>query len=542
MIPPMVEEHPVLIVGGGVVGLSVSLFLARHGVASVLVERHPTTSIFPRARGVNGRTMELFRELGLEERIRDAGSRLAPAIGIYRGATLAEVLEKNGHGGFIMRKMRARGMRGQATKKSPTGPCRCTQEDLEPILVDEARRLGVDVRFATELTRFEQNEAGVTATLRERDGAESTVRCRYLVAADGARGRVREQLGIAMSGDPLSGHQLNVYFAADLRALVRGREFSMCLLENDGVRGLLTSIDNDRAWVIHLSYDPGRGERPEDYPRERCVALIQRALGLGPIPIEIKHVSPWQSAVRIAASYRRGRVLLAGDAAHTMPPWGGFGANTGIQDAHNLAWKLAAVLSGVAGESLLSTYEVERMPVARAVAAISGSMNGARGLMDVGSTLGMLWSMRKVFPYLTMGYGYASRAVVLEQGPPPGPGSNDLEGRPGTRVPHLWMRRGAERISSLDLFGKEFVLLTSDKGGPWRQAAERVAKERGLPLKSVTVGRDVVDLDRPWTRAAGVKDDGACLVRPDGIVAFRSKSATPRAATLLHAALDQILA
>src|SRR5262249_17007451 len=154
-------------------------------------------------------------------------------------------------------------------------------------------------------------------------------------------------------------HQLNVWFAADLTRFVRGREFSMCLIENEHVRGLLASIDNAQSWVIHISYDPERGERPEDFTPARLVELVRRAIGIDNREGEPKGVRPWQSAVRLAERYRQGRVFLAGDAAHSMPPWGGFGANSAIQDAHNLAWKLALVLRGQAAPVLLDTYEAE---------------------------------------------------------------------------------------------------------------------------------------------------------------------------------------
>src|SRR5262249_31492160 len=159
-------------------------------------EQREGTSLYPRARGVNGRTMELMRELGLADEIRAAGERLAPAIGIYAGPSLVEVLRRRGQGSFLLRRMRARGMRGQGSKRSPTGPCRCTQDVLEPILLRAAYERGVDARFSTELASFTQDDAGVTATLRDREtGAERSVRADYLVGADGARSVVRKSLG-----------------------------------------------------------------------------------------------------------------------------------------------------------------------------------------------------------------------------------------------------------------------------------------------------------------------------------------------------------
>jgi hypothetical protein len=229
-------------------------------------------------------------------------------------------------------------------------------------------------------------------------------------------------------------------------------------------------------------------------------------------------------------------VFLAGDAAHIMPPWGGFGANTGIQDAHNLAWKLQAVLSGAAGAGLLDSYESERRPLALAVGRIAASMNDPRGLMAIArSPLALLWGMRRVFPYLGVGYGYASRAIALEPGVPPGPGSTDLSGRPGTRAPHVWLRRphrlgtlvagGAPEFSTLDLFGCQHVLLVGERADTWQRVGLWLAGSHSLPIETLRMGTDLLDGARRLPRAFGIKSDGAVLVRPDGFVAWRARRA-----------------
>jgi putative polyketide hydroxylase len=541
------DRVPVLIAGGGVAGLTAALFLAQQGVRALLVERHPGTSIYPRARGLYGRSMELMRSLGLDEAIRTAGAQLAPAIGIYSGRTLVEVMAARGEGGWLMKMMRKRAARGQlgapGSKKSPIGPCRCTQDLLEPVLLDAARARGVDARFFTELVDFEQDDAGVTATIVNRDTrARRTVRADYLIAADGARSPARTRLGIGQSGAGVLTHQLNLYFRADLTALVKGREFSMCLVESPDVYGLFASINNTDLWVFHVSYHPERGERPEDFTPERCVDLIRKGTGLPDLDVELKGVSPWQSTVRVADRFQAGRVFLAGDAAHVMPPWGGFGANTGIQDAHNLAWKLAAVLGGHAGPALLDTYNVERRPVARSVSEISGSMNGERGFIIHKSGLRMMWMMRKVFGYFTMGYGYASPAVALEPGPRPGPGTTELRGRPGTRAPHVWLEQDGRKISTLDLFGRRFVLLAGRDGAAWLDAARRVATQLWLPLDTLRIDADLRDVSRAWHRAFGVTPSGAALVRPDGIVAWRAKRGEAAPEETLARALTHLLA
>lgn len=215
-----------------------------------------------------------------------------------------------------------------------------------------------------------------------------------MIAADGAKGGTRERLGITASGPGTLSHQLNIYFRAELGQLVRGREFSMCTVDNDALRGMFASINNSDLWVLHVVHDPALAVTPE-----RCAALVRRAVGIDDLKVEIKGALPWQSLVRVADAYRAGNVFLAGDAAHLMPPWGGFGANSGIHDVHNLAWKLALVLNGRASAALLDTYFTERHPVARRVSQIAGSLNDPRGLMR-GTGLAVLWHMRKVFALL----------------------------------------------------------------------------------------------------------------------------------------------
>lgn len=536
-------EIPVLIVGGGVVGLSAALFLARAQVPCLLVEKHPTTSIQPRARGVNGRTMELMRELGLEAAIRETGAQLAPAVGIHAGPDLKGVLERQGEGGVLLRRMRRRGLSGQPQKNSPTGPCRCTQDLLEPLLLRAARARGVQARFGCELAGLSQDELGVTATLLDRQtGARSEHRARYVIAADGARGRVGGWVGIDRHAIASGGHLMNLYFRADLRELVAGREFSLCVIDQPDLHGLYAAINNRDLWVLHVTYDPQRGQRPDDFSPERCCALIRQATGLPQLEIELKGALPWRSAALIASRYRSGRVFVAGDSAHSMPPWGGFGANTGIQDAHNLAWKLAAAVSGNAGPHLLDTYEAERRPVGLAVARLAASLNDERGLIEVGrSPLFTLWNMRKIFPYQLLGYGYSSEAIVREPGTRPGPGTTALTGLPGTRLPHVWLTRSGctDRKSSLDLVGPGWLWLSAPRAAHWHAAGLEL-QHGGATLVALQLDRDLQALDgarigpRARWRAFGLGDQGALLVRPDGFVAFRTRGAPRSAAAASH--------
>ncbi|KAJ7874831.1 FAD-binding monooxygenase-like protein [Mycena olivaceomarginata] len=428
------EKLPVLIVGGGVVGLSASLSLSHHKIHSLLVECRPGASIHPRARSVNARTMEVFRHLGVE------------SLGIYSGHSLREVIETQ---------PRTEGDRtfpltGLLGSISPTTGAFVTQDMLQPVLADAARARGGEVRFSTECVSVEQDSEGVTATLRDREsGMTETVRAAYLIAADGAKSPIRTQLDVPVTGRGTMGYLLNILFHADLKPLVYQREFSICIVDRPEVCGLFTSINNTDRWVFHLSYDPSKGEQPSDFPPEKCKELLLLALGMPEIDIRIESILPWEPSVRIAERLQHGRIFLAGDAAHQMPPWGGQGANSGIADAYNLAWKLAAVLDGRAGNALLETYDVERLPAGREAAEASASGADERGMISVKKNLTVARGMlRKAMLISGHGYGYTSPSICEEDTFPLGGVTwrpwtlpslfLSIDGRPGRRAPHVW--------------------------------------------------------------------------------------------------------
>jgi putative polyketide hydroxylase len=540
----MIQERvPVLIVGGGVVGLSTSLFLLHQGIPSLLVERHASTSILPRARGLHFRTMEFYREIGLDETIR---------------ATGAEVIKQGSFGGFLIGEtlLSARrqpiamaGARGRGEvlhDLSPADFCFCPQDKLEPVLLAAARQRGGNLRFNTELISFEQDCDGVTATLVERsNGTHSSVRADYLIAADGARSPMRTALGITQSGEGTLEHYLNIYFEADLSELVRGKEFSQCLIEHPDVSGVLVSINNTDRWVFHLSYDPAKGETPDDFPPERCQDLIRQAIGLPNLAVEIRSIGPWESAVRIADSFQRGRIFLVGDAAHLMPPWGGFGANTGVADAHNLAWKLAAVFNGQATPELLATYETERRPVACFSAEQSALRSDIRiryGLGSVEETAAV--QQRLVgMGVVVGGYQYCSPTIFAEDESLPVNDRLSFDGCPGTRAPHVWVEYHGQLISTLDLLWRGFVLLTGPDGRAWYEAARCLTSRLDIDLEAYRVGPagDLLDPECYWHEAAGVQADGALLMRPDGIVAWRSLESVPQPECTLEQVMMRVL-
>ena len=557
-------DTPVLIAGGGPAGLAAALLLARHGVPPLLVERHAGTSIHPRARGLNVRTMEILRTVGLEGDVRDAGAALATSRYMLFVDTLA---------GEEIRRVPDADLLPVGEALARVTPCdwgRCAQDELEPVLATAARAHGADLRFGTDLVSFSQDADGVSATLADRaTGAHRAVRAQYLVAADGAHSLVRESLGVPMAGlGPVSrgqlGHFVNVYFRANLSDLVRGREFILCFVERPGAEGLLLAVNNADRWLFNVEYDPDCGETPDAFTPARCVALIKAAIGLPDLDVEILSVLPWEGAALIADRFQAGRAFLVGDAAHVMPPAGGFGLNTGVQDAHNLAWKLALVLKGTADPALLDTYEAERRPVARVVVdrAVrelaaptpdgapawdgpeqAGPEDGAWGDGD-GDPLAQLPPI--------LGYHYASRAVVVEDGVDQAgqvdqadarPEELDLTGRPGTRAPHVWIERASQRISMLDLFDRRFVLLAGAEGVAWCDAARPVAARLGIDLDSYRVGMagDLIDRDENWGAAYGVTPTGAVVVRPDGTVGWRSAGGIGSPAEELGRVLPRLL-
>ncbi|MEW1928288.1 FAD-dependent monooxygenase [Streptomyces sp. NPDC088360] len=508
---------PVLVVGGGIVGLSMSLFLSQRGIANVLVERHATTSTHPRARGVNVRSMEILRAAGLEEAIRATES--AVALAANHGIVAAHDLAGEEFG--RMDGAHTADPRPEAWSDiSPTSWALCDQDELEPLLADRARDLGSRLLFGHELTALE----GDVATVRDvRAGTEFQISFAYVVAADGAHSPLRKARDIAFEGPGTLAHFANIYFHADLTEPLRDRRFVMCYLRQQDFQGALLPIDNHRRWLLHVPIGPDWETEKHRFEPDACVRLIRKATGVPALDVELQGVLPWESAGRVATRWREGTLFLAGDAAHVMPPTGAFGSNTGIQDAHNLAWKLAAVLRGEAGPGLLDTYEAERRPVSTATVeqAVLRSKDRGRKGGDGGPPPGLADDAA-----VMLGYQYASTARDTGDASGDGATSGDTaagetflpadrwSGAPGTRAPHVPLPGGR---SLLDRYGTEFVLVTSDSR--WVRAVTEAcgggARLRACQLPS---GDEAA---KKFQAQYGVGDDGAVLVRPDGFVGWR---------------------
>lgn len=539
-----VHRTPVLIVGGSLVGLSTSVFLGRLGVEHTLVERHAGTSIHPRGRGNNVRTMELFRVAGVEPAIHRAAATLAGNHGILQTPTLV-----GDAGEWLFRQIDPG---GGLARFSPSGWCLCSQNDLEPVLLEHARRLGGDLRFATEMMSFDAGPDGVTAVVKSREtGEHTTVHADYLVAADGPRSPVREQLGIGQSGPGDLFHNVSVTFRSRRLAEVVGeRRFIVCYLTSPEADGALLPVDNVENWVFHAPWHPEHGESLEEFTDERCADHIRRAVGVADLDVEVTGRAPWHAAQRVARSYRSGRVFLAGDSAHEMSPTGAFGSNTGIQDAHNLAWKLAAVLGGWAGEGLLETYDAERRPVAEATSARAAARSAEHSHPGFAPPPGAgAGGPQRGILNVALGYRYPQGAVVgTEPAAPVVPEGLVLTGEPGSRAPHMWLRHRDERISTLDLYEKSLVLLSgAGEPGGWHEAAVRLAARTPAPLVSYRVGTGpeaelVPEEGADWAQCHGTEHGGAVLVRPDGFVAWRSAGPVDDAESTLRHVLTAVTA
>jgi 2-polyprenyl-6-methoxyphenol hydroxylase-like FAD-dependent oxidoreductase len=471
-------ETEVIVVGGGLTGLAAAAFLAQHGTRVLLAERHPSTSRHAKARLVNVRSMELYRALGVEDAVRAAGE---PNAGFVLADTLAGEHEAwippppdEVSGGDL----------------SPTESYSCDQQRIEPILRARAVELGADVRFGTTATSLTEHGDGVAAAL---DGpGAATVHARYAVAADGADSPLRTSLAIGRHGEPVEGTAVSVLFRADLGPALRGRRVDALLSRAAGAFLFARGNAAERKWqlgtYLRPEWDP---QRVDAYVGD----VVRAATGLPELDPLIEGVQTWTSGAYVADRLRRGRVFLVGDAAHVMPPYGGFGGNTGVQDAHNLAWKLAAVCRGDAPDALLDTYEAERAPIAQLT--VEQALLRSRKVPGQPPPTGQIDATTLVLGFCYPG-GHASAAGLVED---PGYPS----GRPGTRAPHVELADGR---SLLDLFDPTAFTAVHDPDTAGWSRTHRMRE----------VGREQV-ARRHQNRWAAVYGGRTVLVRPDGVIA-----------------------
>jgi 2-polyprenyl-6-methoxyphenol hydroxylase-like FAD-dependent oxidoreductase len=515
------RRTPVLIVGGGPVGLALAVDLGWRGVPCLLVEQTDGAITYPTAESINTRTMEHLRRWGLADRLRNEGfppdyPRIVRFVTRVMGYELARFPRPSN-----------REQQVQSRDISPEGQIWCPKFWLDPALRDRARQFPcVELRLGWRLAHFEQDAAGVAAQLVEvATGRTQTVRADYLVGCDGGSSTVRRLLGIPLCGTFAEGHNLGVFFRAPtLLATNPHGPASQFFVVNRERRATVATVDGRELWRLTLLVDPAETDRL-DVP-----ATIRTVIGAD-LPIEVLDVRPWAGHRVVAQRYREGRVFLAGDAAHLLWPSGGFGMNTGVGDAVDLAWKLAAVYYGYAGPYLLDSYESERRPIGvRNVeeAAHNKATDiqipvppdleddtpaGARARREVGAFIER--TRRKEWQTLgiQLGYRYDPSPICWPDGTPPpsdDPSVYEPVARPGSRAPHVWLADGR---STLDLFGRGFVLLRLRAPDLDTAPLERAARAVRLPLQ-------VVDLAEP--AVAERYERRLVLVRPDGHVAWRA--------------------
>jgi 2,4-dichlorophenol 6-monooxygenase len=555
-------EVPVLVVGAGPVGAAAAILLEQQGLASLVVERRAGPQPAPAAHVVNGRTFEILRAAGVDPGPISAACKDPGDAGQVLWVTTL-VGEELGRLPFERQGP-------DAEAYTPTPLRNLSQHRLEPILLDHARKRGVEVALRHEWESAQQDADGVVSRVRDlATGAVRTIRSRWLLAADGAGSRVRKALAIEPVGPPRLASFVMIHFEANLRPLVGHRPAVLYWTTQPGATGTFVAHDLDSTWVFMHAWDPER-ERAEDYTEERCAALVRAALGTDAADFRIRTIRPWHMSAQVAERYREGRIFLLGDAAHRFPPTGGLGLNTGVHDAHNLAWKLASVEAGRAGASLLDTYQSERRPVAQENADVS--LRNALRLLEVPRALGAegdpagararhdavladpaararvraaIANQAEHFDMLglQLGFAYAAGALVPDGSPRPALANPVREfvpdGRPGARLPHAWLDAGGPRRSTLDLLAPDrFTLIAGRAGGAWLAAA--AALPSPTPA-GVAIGRDVPDPEGAWAALLGLEPDGALLVRPDQHVAWRSARGVADPGAALASALACIL-
>jgi 2,4-dichlorophenol 6-monooxygenase len=557
-------ETDVLIVGSGPAGSASAALLSSYGVDNVLVTRYGWLADTPRAHITNQRTMEVLRDLGLEgEAMLHATPNELMGNNVFCTSLAGEELGR----------MRSWGSDPftQARHKiaSPTTMVDLPQTFMEPILFNAACARGTKARLSTEYLSMVQDETGVTATVHDRVADETyQIRARYLIGADGGNSKVAADIELPMEGKMGVGGSINILFKADLSKYVAHRPSVLYWVLQPGSNvggigmGLVRMIRTWNEWLIVWGYDIN--EPAPMVTREICEQLARQLIGDDDLPIDITSWSTWTVNHMYATNYQNGRVFCMGDAVHRHPPSNGLGSNTSIQDAFNLAWKLALVIGGQASPKLLDSYTPERAPIGKQIVDRAnksigefGPIFGALGLLESTDPEVMTANMEsrkvdtpeaqerrkklreaiafKVYEFdahgVEMNQHYVSDAV---QAGPDDVRRFDEDAElvyqpstcPGARLPHVWIEQDRHRVSSLDVVGHgQFTVLTGIGGDEWRKATEALAAD-GLPIRAVSIGPgcDYEDPFGDWARASEIDDDGAILVRPDQFVAARSKT------------------
>jgi 2-polyprenyl-6-methoxyphenol hydroxylase-like FAD-dependent oxidoreductase len=487
------------------------------------------------------RTLEMFRTAGIEDQVRRQSEKeflpegALVIMDTLSGKKLADIIPSLNEG------------------VDAVSPCRrlfVTQPGLEPILKARAVEAGAKVIDGYEVVRVEQDGSGVTVAARDvESGAERTFRGKYLIGADGGHSAVRELLGIPVDGRGVFSNSITIYFTADLSRQLGGKPLSVIYINNAALGGFFRMNKDCQSGFLAVNtvgdpkVDPvAAANAAADTSDARLVELVRAGAGDPSLAVKLDGVARWRAVSDVARAFQQRRVFLMGDAAHLMPPNGGFGGNTGIHDAHNLAWKLALVLGGVAGSELLATYETERKPVGKFTVEQAYTRYVTRTAPHLGAK--DFQPVAHDFN-IELGYLYRSACIVGDHdGDEVHADPRQTFGRPGSRAPHLWLEARDQRLSTIDLFGASFVLLAGPEGAAWCEAARAAGSQHaGLELTARCVGGpDLRDPDGRFAEAYGISPSGAALVRPDGFVAWRARSLASDPTRVLGDVLRTVLA
>ncbi len=587
-------ETDVLIVGSGPAGASAAVFLSTYGVDNTVVTKYRWTANTPRAHITNQRTMEIMRDVGLQAEI-EAKAVPNELMGdtVFCTSLAGDELARLHTWGTHPRRF------ADYRLASPTLHNDTPQDLLEPILVGAAAARGSRVRFDTEYLSLEQDADGVTATVGDRlTGERYQIRAKYLIGADGGRSKVAEDIGLPMEGQMDVAGSMNIIFHADLSKYVAHRPSVLYWVLQPGADvggiglGLVRMVRPWDEWLIVWGYDIA--EPPPQVDEEFAAKVAHELIGDDTIPITLRSTSLWSNNKMWAARYAEGRVFCMGDACHRHPPSNGLGSNTSIQDAYNLAWKLALVLRGKAAPSLLDSYDAERAPVGRQIVTRANQsidefapIFEALGVLDTTNPQQMRANMEvrkedsprgaearenlraaielKNYEFnahgVELGQRYRSAAVVLDGTHEP-PYDRDPElyyhptTWPGARLPHVWLEHQGEKLSSHDVAAKgekvsthdlagksRFTLFTGIGGDAWTHAAAQVSARTGIDIVAYVIGpgREVLDTYDDWARAREVGESGCVLVRPDAHVAWRSHAMVEDPTAELGRVMDRVL-
>jgi 2-polyprenyl-6-methoxyphenol hydroxylase-like FAD-dependent oxidoreductase len=493
----------VIIAGAGPVGLALACELGLRGVDCLLIEKRDGAIRVPKQSMVSSRNMEFCRRWGVAKAVRTAvWPESHPRDFVYLTSLRGQELLRVKMPSYAERSPR---------DFTPEAPCPCPQIYFDPILMARVRTLpSVSVHYNTILESFSQDADSVAATLRDADsGATRTVRAKYLVGCDGPAGTVRTALAIGLEGVGTIANSANLYFRSAALASSHDKGWARFyrLIDETGCWAELIPIDGKELWRLTVFDDPASAQPPD--------ALLHRMAG-GPFAYEMLDAARWRRRDYVAESYGRGRVFIAGDAAHECSPTGGIGMHTGIEEAVNLGWKLEAVLKGWGGPALLPSYETERRPIAvRNVAFATLSFDAIANIPGwPGGGDASAWdrSWLSVPEHLKLQYGYDGSPICIVDGSPPLPDTPQFvpSTRPGTRAPHAWLPDGR---STLDLFGGGFVLLRFGVQPVEAEPLLTAARARDVPLAEFVITDPAI---------AALYERRLVLVRPDGHVAWRS--------------------